>query len=512
MTELNKPLAQIFQDMSSIYQYLGGEERFRALAYLKASRVIRALQTDISDHIKNNTLEDIDGIGESIAEKIREFAKTGKIKKYEELKKEVPHELMDMVQITGFGPQSLKTIHEKLGIDSKEELIKALDDGRISSLKGFGQKKVDNMLRGLKLRKTVEERMPLWQAIELSEAVVAELKNIKEINHIEVAGSVRRRKETIGDVDVLASCAAKDRKKIVRRFVALPDIKAVLAKGDTRASIIIGQDKRQVDLRLMDESEWGSALLYFTGSKEHTVHLRTIAKERGLKINEYGAFRLKDDKLVAGKTEDDIYNLLGFEYVPPEMREDRGELELAAQKKIPKLVELKNMKGDLHMHSNWSDGSQSIDALANFVIKNYPYEYIALTDHSKSERIAGGMDEKGFAKQIKAINEVNKKLGRDFIKKGVEVDILADGSLDLKDELLAQLDWVCASIHSGFKQDATERLIMACKNPYVCCIGHPSGRLIGKREAYPVDWPKVFKAAKQTGMPWKLMPNPAVWT
>ena len=196
----------------------------------------------------------------------------------------------------------------------------------------------------------------------------------------------------------------------------------------------MGDDKRQVDLRLMDDSEWGPALLYFTGSKEHTVHLRTIARERGLKINEYGVFRMKDNQPLAQKTEEDIYKLLGFEFVPPEMREDRGEIELAAQHKIPKLVQVKDMKGDLHMHSNWSDGAQSIDALAAFVIKNYNYEYIALTDHSKSERIAGGMDEKGFLKQIKAIDEVNKKLGRDFIKKGVEVDILADGSLDLKDE------------------------------------------------------------------------------
>ena len=230
MADINKPLAQIFQDMASIYQYLGGAERFRALAYLKASRVIRALPNDLVSYIHNNTLENIEGIGDSIAEKIKEFAKTGKIRKYEELKKVAPHELMDMMQITGFGPQSLKTIHEKLGIDTREEMIKALNDGRISHLKGFGEKKVNNMLRGLKLHKTVEERMPLWQALELSNAIAAEMKKIKEIKRLEIAGSVRRRKETIGDVDVLASCAANDRKKTVNRFVALPGVKAVLAQ------------------------------------------------------------------------------------------------------------------------------------------------------------------------------------------------------------------------------------------------------------------------------------------
>jgi DNA polymerase (family 10) len=485
--------------MSAMYQYMGGAERFRTLAYLKAARVIGALQADVTTYIKNNTLEDIDGIGAHIADKIKEFVKTGKIKKYEELKTEVPHELLETMQISGFGPQSLKAIHEKLGVNSKEELVKALQDGSISNIKGFGKKKVENMLRGLKLHKTVEDRMLLWQALELGDTITRELEKLKEIKQIEVAGSVRRRKETIGDIDVLVACQPEHRKKIARSFVSLPGVKEVLANGETKASITLGEKRRQVDLRLIDENEWGPALLYFTGSKEHNVHLRTIAKERGLKINEYGVFRLKDEKRLAGKTEEEIYKLLGFAWVPPEMREEHGELELAEKNKIPKLVELTDMKGDLHMHSNWSDGMLDIEELADFVLKNYKYQYIALTDHSKSERIAHGMDEKGFLKQLKAIAAVNKKPGKDFIKAGVEVDILNDGKLDLNDELLAQLDWVCASVHSGFKEDATGRLIKACENPYVCCIGHPSGRLIGKREAYPVDWPKVFKAAKQTG-------------
>lgn len=508
MADNNRPLTEIFRDMSSIYQYIGGEERFRALAYQKAARSIGALQTDISSFAENDTLEDIPGIGEHIADKVREYLKTGKIRKYEELKKEVPHELMDMMQITGFGPQSLKAIHEKLGVSSKGELIKALNDGSIRGMKGFGKRKVENMLRGLDLHKATEERMLLWEAIELGDILLKELKLIKEVQHIELAGSLRRRKETIGDIDILVSCSTSARRKIVDKFVGLAQTKDILAKGDTKASIILKQNNRQVDLRLINEDEWGAALLYFTGSKEHNIRLRTIAKEMGLKISEYGIFRVKDDKRIAGRTEEEIYKLLGFDWVPPEMREDKGELELAARHHIPDLVEMKNIRGDLHIHSDWSDGALSIDDLAAFVIKNYPYDYIALTDHSKSERIAGGMDEKGFLKQIKAIKEVNKKLGKDFIKTGVEVDILADGSLDISDDLLAQLDWVCASIHSGFKNDATERLIKACKSQYVCCIGHPSGRLIGQRSEYPVDWKRVFKVAKETGTALEINAQP----
>jgi DNA polymerase (family 10) len=508
MVDNNRPLAEIFRDMSSIYRYIGGEDRFRALAYQKAARSIGSLQTDISSFVENDTLEDIPGIGEHTAGKVREYLKTGKIRKYEELKKEVPHELMDMMQITGFGPQSLKAIHEKLGVSSKGELIKALHDGSISGMKGFGKRKVENMLRGLDLHKATEERMLLWEAIELGDILLKELKQIKEVQHVELAGSLRRRKETIGDIDILVSCATSARRKIVDKFTGSAQTKDILAKGDTKASIILKQNNRQVDLRLINEDEWGAALLYFTGSKEHNIYLRTIAKEMGLKISEYGVFRVKDDKRIAGRTEEEIYKLLGFDWVPPEMREDKGELELAARHHIPDLVELKSIRGDLHVHSDWSDGALSIDDLAAFVTKNYSYDYIALTDHSKSERIAGGMDEKEFLKQIKAIKDVNKKIGKDFIKTGVEVDILADGSLDLSDDLLAQLDWVCASVHSGFKNDATERLIKACQSPYVCCICHPSGRLIGQRSEYPVDWKRVFKVAKETGTALEINAQP----
>ncbi|MDP4284293.1 MAG: DNA polymerase/3'-5' exonuclease PolX [Bacteroidota bacterium] len=504
MPLVNKELGKIFSDMSHIYQYKNGKEKFRAIAYEKAARVINDLQDDITTFTKKSQLEKIPGVGPSIAEKINEYIKTGKIKKFESLKKTVPIDILELMNISGFGPQSLKRIHQMLKINDRDELTKALQDGRISKIRGFGKKKVDNMLRSMKLHKTVEERMLLWNAMEAGNKVLDEFKKMTEVLQAELAGSLRRKKETIGDIDILVACDEKSRKKIIAKFVALPLIKEVLAKGDTKASVIIKEFNKQVDVRIINPDEWGSALLYFTGSKEHNVELRTIARDKGYKISEYGLFDIKTGKRIAGNTEEGIYKELEFAWIPPEMREQKGELDLAAKNKIPSLVTLADIKGDMHLHSTWSDGTMDIEDLAQFVSSHYPYEYIVLTDHSKSERVAGGMNEEQFIDQVKEIRRVNNKLKKDFIKTGVEVDIMADGSLDLKDDLLEQLDWVCASVHSGFTRDNTERIITACENKLVNCIGHPSGRLMGQREAYPVNWQKVFKVAKQTNTAFEI--------
>ena len=261
-------------------------------------------------------------------------------------------------------------------------------------------------------------------------------------------------------------------------------------------------------MRIVNEDEWGAALQYFTGSKEHNIHLRTIAKDKGYKISEYGIFNIKNEKKVAGKTEEEIYRTLGFQMIPPEMREDKGEIELAGKNKIPKLVSLQDIKGDLQMHSVWSDGISTIEEIVKYVKKNFAYQYIALTDHSKSSRIANGMDEKQLLKQIKTIEQLNEKLGERFVKTGIEVDILPDGTLDIADEVLAQLDWVTAAIHSNFNRDNTERIIRACENPFVYCIGHPTGRLIGSREPYKVDMKKVIEVAKKTGTALEINAQP----
>jgi DNA polymerase (family X) len=387
-------------------------------------------------------------------------------------------------------------------------LIKALQNGQIEKMKGFGHKKVENMLRGLKLHKTIEERMLLWDALQTGEQVVEKLKHLREVKQAELAGSLRRKKETIGDIDILVSSEDKNRKKIVDFFTGGELASRILAKGDTKASIIHKDFGRQVDLRIISENEWGSALQYFTGSKDHNIHLRTIAREKGFKISEYGIFTLKNNKRIAGKTEEEIYKTLGFQIMPPEMREDKGEIELSMKGKIPKLVALNDIKGDLHMHSVWSDGARTIEEMAVYIRKNLPYEYMVMSDHSKSTRVAGGMDEKQILKQMKEIDAINKKIGKNFIKKGTEVDILPNGKLDFSDEVLSQLDWVTASVHSNFNQDNTDRIICACENKYVSCIGHPSGRLIGSREPYKADMEKVFEAAKATGTALEINSQP----
>lgn len=324
----------------------------------------------------------------------------------------------------------------------------------------------------------------------------------------ELAGSLRRKKETIGDIDILVACERKKRSVVLDHFTSSKVASKILAKGQTKASIILKANGRQADLRIVEEEEWGAAMQYFTGSKEHNIHLRGLARDKGFKISEYGIFTIARGKRVAGNTEESMYKTLGMMTMPPEMREDKGEIDLAMKHRIPALITLDDIRGDLQMHSNFSDGLQTLEEIAAFVQRNFRYDYIAITDHSKSSRVAGGMDEKGFLKQMKAIRNVNEKLGKDFIKAGAEVDILPDGTLDLSDELLSQLDWVTASVHSGFTHDNTQRLIRACENPYVHCIGHPTGRLIGKREPYSINFSELFLVAKETGTALEINAQP----
>jgi DNA polymerase (family X) len=508
MIDQNKKLSRILNDIASMYKFIGGNNPFRALAYKKASQAIDGLPEDISVYNQRGTLAEIQGVGKSIEKDIKEFIKSGSIGRFEKLKKKTPYELMELMDIRGFGAESLKKIFSELHLQTKEEVVGALQDGTIKKIKGFGDKKVEGLLRSLKLHKTIEDRMLLWDALQKGDELVAKLKGLNGVKKIELAGSLRRRKETIGDFDLLISANRADRKKIMEYFTSSKMASSVMSKGETKASIILKDYGRQADLRIIEEHEWGSALQYFTGSKEHNIHLRTLARDKGFKISEYGIFEIRNDKWRAGKTEEEIYETLGMQMMPSEIREDSGEIELAAQHKIPKLIELNDIKGDLQMHSTWSDGLQTLDEIVTYVRKHFNYEYIAITDHSKSSRVAGGLDENDFIKQIAVIKEVNNKLGENFLKAGVEVDILADGSLDISDEILSQMDWVTASIHSGFTQDNTDSLIKACHNPYVHCIGHPTGRLIGKREPYPLATDKLIAAAKETGIALEINAQP----
>lgn len=507
MHKINKELAKIFEEMAAYYRFKGSGDRFRVIAYQNAARVLDHLTEDVRDFTEDE-LVDLTDIGEGIAAKIREYIETGSIDKYEKLSKEIPHDFVKLLEIQGIGPETLKTLHKELGVSSREQLLEVLNSGKVKELKGFGEKTVKNLLEGLRESEKVGERMLLAEAFEIVEELETQLAKCQELQQFEFAGSLRRMKSTVGDIDVLAAAEPENRDKVLDHFVSMPGVTKVLAKGDTKASVIIETDSCQVDLRLVNEDQWGAALLYFTGSKDHNVHLRTIAKEKGWKINEYGVYDTKTDEKLAGKTEDEMYKKLGLEWIPPEMRENRGEIELAANSTLPRLIEQADISGDFHLHSDWSDGVNDIEELARYVHKNYDYEFLVLTDHSKSSRIAGGLTEEELFEQIEVIREVNQKLGIPFLKAGSEVDILGDGSLDFDEDILAKLDWVTASIHNLFNRDNTERILKACENPYVCAISHPTGRLIGKRKEYPVDLDRVIKKAKETGTALEINAQP----
>lgn len=506
----NAALAGIFRQMAACYRYMGPDQRFRAMAYERAARTIANLKEDISFYAQSlASLDALNGIGESIAEKIVEYLKTGKIQTFETLKAAVPEDLMSLMDINGFGPATIRLLHDSLGVNNREELAAALLSGEVAQIKGFGEKRIENMKRGLKLFKEFHSRMLLPDALNIGAELQSLLSGIKQVKEILLAGSLRRRKETIGDIDIILTADRKYWKKIITVIIGFQGVARVLASGETKASFIYGPQKVQVDIRLVHDFEFGAASLYFTGSKEHNIRLRLMAKEKGWKLNEYGLFESDTDKRIAGRTEAEIYKKLGMDYIPPELREDRGELEKASHEELPRLLEEKDIKGDLQMHSTWSDGAESIETIATFIKSHYPqYQYIVITDHSPSERLAHGLKPADFRKQFVEIDKINKKIKSDFVKKGVEVDILADGSLDLPDDLLDQFDWVIASIHSNFNQDNTGRLICACNHPAIHCIGHPSGRLIGKRNAYPLDWDKVFKTAAATGTALEINAQP----
>ncbi len=507
--EQHKKLVRIFEDMAILYEILGKQHQFRARAYQNAALLLKNLPEDIRQYVAEDRLLEIEGIGKGIAQKIEEYFQTGTIRQYETLKKEVPADFIDLVNVKGLGPETLKKFHEELGITSKKDLVEALQDGRIASLEGFGAKKIENIRAGLQLKEASEKRIRLWDALVLGEVLLEELKKLPQVGKVALAGSVRRRKETAGDIDLLVTAKKTDWESIIDYFTSLEVVTNVLAKGETKASVEIENFHRQVDLRLVEENSWGAALVYFTGSKAHNVHLRQIAQQKSLKLNEYGVYPPQSEKSVGGKTEEEVYQALGLQWMPPEMREDLGEIALAVEGKIPTLVRWEDIKGDMHMHSHYSDGKHSLEEIVQYVKQHYHYEYIVITDHSKSTRIAGGMDEDGFAKQIKAIQQVNEQLGENFVKAGAEVDILPNGRMDLSDELLGRLDWVVGSIHAQFKKDNTERILRACENPYVHVIGHPTGRLIGMREGYPLQLEEVVKAAAATGTALEINAQPA---
>ncbi|RMG04761.1 MAG: DNA polymerase/3'-5' exonuclease PolX [Nitrospirae bacterium] len=492
----NKEIAKRFNEIADLLE-LKGENPFRIRAYRKAAQNIESLGRDISE-IPETERKKIPGIGKDLAGKISEFIETGGIKALDELREEIPQGLLEIISIPGVGPKTAKNLYDNLGITDIETLEGAARGGGLLKIPGIKEKTVNNILRGIELLKKGRERRPIGDVMPQAEEIVSTLKSVKGVGKIALAGSLRRWKETIKDIDILVTSSEPER--VMDAFVTLPGVTDVIQKGTTRSSIRLSDDL-QVDLRVVENDSFGAALQYFTGSKEHNIHLRELAQKKGLKINEYGIFDEKTDRKLGGKTEEEIYNLLGLEWIPPELREDTGEIDAAKKGDLPELVKLEDIKGDLHIHSRWSDGSYEIADLAA-VAKKMGYQYIAITDHSKGLGIAGGLTEEKILEQKREVDTLNKRLKNFRIFMGVEVDIRSDGSLDLSEDVLKQLDFVVASVHSGFRQDIkqmTKRVISAIKCPYVDLIAHPTGRLIGEREPYEINMDEVFRVARKEG-------------
>lgn len=491
----NKELADLFGKMADILEFKG-ENPFKIGAYRKASRVIGDLTQDVQELADSGKLRQIPGIGESIARKIEEYLQTGRVSKYDEIKKGVSDELVSLMDIPGVGPKTVALLYKEKGIESLSQLEKVLEEGSLTELFGMGEKKIENIKRGIQLLKQSKGRMNLGTAFPIARRVVEALRRETGSRRIEWAGSLRRMKESIGDIDILAT--GPRREEILRTFTLLPEVREVLASGETKASVIV-EGGVQIDLRVVEEDSYGAALQYFTGSKEHNIRLRGIAKTKGIKINEYGVF--KGPKKIGGREERDVYVSLGLEWIEPELREDRGEIDAAMAGKLPRLIQESEIRGDLHVHSKWSDGTCSIQEIAQ-ASQRKGYEYVAICDHSKSLKIAHGLDESRLMKQTEEINRLNERLTGFRILKGIEVDILADGRLDLSEKVLEKLDLVIASVHSGFKQDRkkmTKRIIRALENPCVTILGHPTGRLLGAREPYEVEMDEIMEAASRLG-------------
>lgn len=491
----NKDIASIFQKMADILEFKN-DNPFKINAYLKAARILNDLTTDIEAIAQSGELQNIPGIGKGTAEKIMEYLQTGRINKFEQLRQDISSDLIDLLRIPSLGPKTLALLHKELKINNLDDLKQVVADGRITDLPGMGEKKIENITRGIELYSSSKERMLLSQALQTARETIEQLKQSIDITAIEAAGSLRRGKETIGDIDILAT--GKKGKTIIDAFVHLPLASDTLAHGETKGSIVTASGI-QLDLRVVDKDSYGAALQYFTGSKSHNIRLREIAKREHLKINEYGIFSAK--KKIGGKREKDIYTTLHMDWIPPELREDRGEIEAALNHTLPTLLNKSDIKGDLHVHSTYSDGTHSLEEIAR-AAKAIGYQYIAVTDHSPSLKIAKGLSEDRLKEKIAEGKRINKKLSDIRIFIGTEVDIKSDGTLDYPDTLLMQLDLVIGAIHSGFKQSReqiTKRMITAMKNPYLHIVAHPTGRLLGEREPYDLDINQVIDIAAKTG-------------
>ena len=505
----NKEIAASFNEIADILE-LQGKNPFRVSAYRRGAQSVENLSRDISAVAADGTLDDIPGIGTDLRAKIEEHLETGAISFLAELRNETPHVLLDMLRIPGVGPKTAVLLYDGLEIESLEELKKAAEEHRIQGLPKIKAKTEENILKGIEFLQRARGRTPIGEAYPLAREIVESLERLPEVKKISIAGSLRRWRETVGDIDILVTSTAPE--KVIGAFTSLDIVRRVLAEGKTKGSIVAAGDI-QVDLRVVYAKSYGAALNYFTGSKEHNIRLREIAIQKGIKLNEYGVFKKGSrgtEKRVAGSTEAAVYKALGLPFIPPEIREDAGEIEAARKGALPTLVSPDNIRGDLHFHSDYSDGTSSLEEIAR-AGKKFGYRYILVTDHSQSLMIAHGLSPERLIEQINEIDRVNERIKGFHLLKGSEVDILPDGSLDMSDDVLKRLDIVVVAIHSKFKMkrdEMTRRVITAFESPYAHIFAHPTGRLIGTRDAYAIDMEAVITAAARTGTAIEINAHP----
>lgn len=491
---LNLKIAKIFSEMAEYY--VMKDDQFRPRAYERAARLIESMKEDLEDIYKKGgvkALMKIEGIGKGMAEHIEEYIKTGKIKNFERLKKEAPIDLESFSSVEGVGPKMLLSLYKNLGVKNIRDLEKAARRKSIRTLPHFGEKTEKNILRSIELSREHRGRFLFGYISPIVSKIERDLASVPGVKKVLACGSYRRRKETVGDIDILA--VTPDSREIMDYFVSMPSVMKVIARGETKSMVRldIGID---ADLRVVSEKSFGAALQYFTGSKDHNVELRKIAIKKGWKLNEYGLYD-KNNRKIAGQTEEEIYKKLGLDWMPPEMRENRGEIELALAHELPKIVEYGDVISDLQMHTTYSDGAHTIEEMAHEAMR-LGRKYIAITDHVGHLKIAGAMDVRTIEKQWREIEKVDRKMKGIKILKGCEVDINSDGTVALEDKYLAKFDIVLGSIHSNFKMSKTEmtkRLVRAMENPYVDIISHPTGRIINRRAGYELDIDKIFRAA-----------------
>jgi DNA polymerase (family 10) len=490
----NQEIARIFFAMADHLELQGVD--FKPSAYRRAARNIEGMSQDVEDLWQNDRVGEIPGIGKALAAKIAEYLETGQVQAYEKLKAEVPEGLVEIMRIQGVGPKTTKLLYDRLDISTVEELKEAAESGRLYGVRGLGPKKAENILRGIELREAYKQRRILGRALPDAESIVSHLEAHAPVDRIVIGGSLRRMRETIGDIDILVT--SSEPVEVMLAFTGMPEVEEVLLQGNTKSSVIL-TDGMQADLRVLEAGSYGAGLLYFTGSKDHNIRLRSLAISLGMRLNEYGVFR--GEKQVAGATEEEVYQTLGLPYIEPELRQAQGEIEAAQRSDLPDLITVDHLRGDLHVHTNWSDGHDTLEAMVR-AAQAKGYEYVGISDHSQSLYIAGGLKEEEVFEEDAEMKALQEKMPNIRILHGAEIEILEGGELDYPEEVLRKLDYAIGAIHSRFTQpeaEMTARVIAAIENEHMNILAHPTARQINEREPIALDLPKVFEAAAETG-------------